>query len=102
MSKLLESGAVLDVPASVAVCPYCGGALRTGFSGWTQLGDGSWIAECLDMDCVTEPELAEDEDQSDQWEEWLAQHTYMPYVYWLPVDLKVTKWVNANYRFKID
>lgn len=97
--QIIETNAVLDVPASVATCPYCGQALKVSFDHWVQQEDGSWAIEHAALDCVAEPDL--DDEAASDYDNWLAEHTYMPYVYWLPVDVLVTKWVNENYRFNV-
>lgn len=103
--KLLETNVRLPVPGSVAKCPYCSGELFVSFSCWTECDDGSWRADGVELDCNSEPELDEERDDDEQrevYDHWLEQHTYMPYVYWLPATVTVEKWVNENYRFKMD
>ena len=96
--ELIESNATIDIPPQVAVCPYCGKKLTAAFTGWEQTVDGSWIANTVELDCEGEPDIESD---TEAFDEWLGEHTYMPYVYWLPVTELVTKWINSKYRFKI-
>lgn len=84
---------LFDVPGEVAVCPYCGGKLFTQCNAWQESKDG-WIAESLDVDCETEPDI-----DGTKWEDWFAAHSEMPYIYMLPVTIRVEKWVNENFRF---
>lgn len=99
----VASNFVFTVPSEVAVCPYCGDRLMAQCEQWGQDDDGTWVADGLHLDCVSEPDLDDDDEASlEKWNDWLDQHTYMPYVYWLPVDLKVTAWVNKHFRFKMD
>ena len=96
-------GDIIRIPREVAVCPYCGGELIARPEAWSENDDGIWEAQESGLDCVTEPELdPANESTVEEWDDWIARHTYMPYVYWLPVDMKVTKWINANYRWKHD
>ena len=100
---LLDSTAVIHIPPEVRVCPYCGGKLVAQFSGWSQDDDGSWLADCVELECDTQPELDEDlEGGTDAWDEWVANHSVMPYVYWLPATMAVEKWINERYRFRMD
>ena len=94
---VLATSAVLDVPADVQLCPYCGGRLHVQFAAWTQADNGAWEAESVELDCDTMPDF-----DSGKWEEWHARHSDMPYVYWLPATQAVEKWVNKNYRFEVD
>jgi hypothetical protein len=99
---VIRSGATLDVPPEVRLCPYCGGKLAVSFSAWTQQNNGEWCADGVELDCTTEPELPEgvfEDDPTSRWYEWLMQHSDMPYVYWLPATVEVEKWVNKTYRF---
>ena len=92
--QLLPTDAVIDVPADVAVCPYCQAPLSITFTAWEQQEDGSWAADELSCDCTTEPDI-----DTAEWPAWMKQHTYMPYVYMLPVHIKVRAWVYTRYRF---
>jgi len=99
---LLDTNAVVRIPPNVRVCPYCGGTLSASFTAWTQEDDGSWSAEEIDLECDTMPDLAEDNPSSlEAWDEWHARHSYMPYVYWLPVTVAVLRWINRRYRFRV-
>jgi len=40
-------------------------------------------------------------EDEDQWEEWMQQHSEMPYVYQLPVDERVKDFINKKYRFDL-
>jgi hypothetical protein len=94
--QLIDPDASIDIPADVAVCPYCGAALVARFTAWTEEDDGTWAASEVTVDCVSEPAI-----DGGNWESWYWQHSYMPYVYQLPVDMKVLEWINKTYRFKI-
>lgn len=79
------------------LCPYCRGNLYYTCNGWEQDKNGLWMADSFDMNCSNEP----DDMESDEWEEWLNNHSDMPYVIQLPVDTKVKAYVNKRYRFDV-
>lgn len=102
--KILPHDAIIEVPPEVAVCPYCGAKLWVQLDTWTQLDDGMWGAmedETPHANCDSEPEIHEDftDDEIDRYEEWARVHSKMPYVYQLPVEVRIGKWINATYRF---
>jgi hypothetical protein len=79
------------------LCPYCGADLVYVATGWTKHpAKNFWKAEGLESRCLQMP----DEMMSEEWDEWMNQHSYMTYVYQLPVDNKVEKYINAKFRFK--
>lgn len=86
-----------DIPRQYRRCPYCDGKISIHFESWTRNNDGTWSADFAKADCETEPSIG-----SGKWEEWIKQHTYMPYVYWLPLETILTRWVNKHYRFDMD
>lgn len=95
--RIVTSNSRIDVPCSVAVCPYCDTKLNIGVDGWTEdeANPGYWIADMpSDVCCETEPDL-DDED----WEDWFSSHSEMPYVYMLPVQSKIERWLKLNYRW---
>jgi hypothetical protein len=79
------------------LCPYCKGNLTYEANGWEQDDNGLWMADSFDMECSTEPEMG-----SQEWEDWLSNHSEHPYIYQLPVDERVKEHINENYRFKIE
>ena len=85
-----------DLPQQYRRCSYCGGKLAIHFEAWTKQDDGTWVAEWAKADCLTEPS-----ERSRKFEDWINQHCYMPYVYWLPLEQALTRWVNKHYRFNI-
>ncbi len=90
---------IIDIPEDVAVCPYCRAKLTVRLEEWTQNDDGTWGAgeSGAHGDCTAEPDV-----ESSEWDAWLEIHSDMPYVHQLPVDLKVTAWINANFRFDME
>jgi len=97
---------IINVPPEIAVCPYCGGKLTVQLDTWVQLDDGAWgVGETAHVECESEPDIPEDDDDMNAWDEsdeWDESHSAMPYVYLLPVEIKVAKWINANYRFDME
>jgi len=89
----------IQIPEEVAVCPYCKAKLSVQPDSWTQNDDGSWSLDMGHGECAAEPDMEEDEEA---WETWLANHSIEPYTYQLPVDMKVTAWINERYRFEMD
>lgn len=79
------------------LCPYCKGDLTYTCNGWEQDDGDMWAADTFDCSCSNEPEDME----SDEWEEWLNTHSEMTYVYQLPVDEEVKKYINNKYRFDL-
>jgi len=96
IKTLIKTDAVLEMPKEVAVCPICKGKLYAQFDGWVE-NDGEWQASSTSLDCENEPDI-----DSDEWWDWHRGHYSMPYVDWLPVEIKVTKWINENYVFDLD
>jgi len=102
--ELLECDAVIRLSRKVAPdlggnfrrCPYCAGRIAVHFESWTRKDDGTWAAEWAKADCLTEPS-----ERSRKFDDWMKQHSYMPYVYWLPLEQALTRWVNKHYRFNI-
>lgn len=83
----------LQVPRSVATCPICDSSLIVE-------SIDEWDAETgvpldISFNCMTEPDI-----DSDEWETWHYAHWSQPYVDWLPLEPKVEKWVQKNYRVK--
>ena len=67
-------------------------------TGYYQADDGSWVADEIIINCVTEPRLG-----TKKWDEWMRWHwENMPYVYWPPLSERVKKYVEKNYRFDIE
>jgi hypothetical protein len=98
-------GAVIDGFSIVAedkefkfkgLCPYCQGDLTYRCNGWEQDENGLWMADSFDMECSTEPDM-----ESEEWEDWMDNHSDMPYIHQLPVDERVKASINKRYRFDV-
>jgi hypothetical protein len=76
-------------------CPICGAKVYlTDIDEWGA-DDGEIIG--AHFDCETEPDI-----DSDEWEDWHNGHYHMPYVDWLPWEVKVMEWLNARYHYLDD
>lgn len=104
------NGGLIYVPREVAVCQYCEGSqqLVARPMAWEQCGKrhgvAMWKCSEFELDCMSEPELLEDNLRmavTEEWDEWMTAHSYMPYVYMLPIEIHVSKWINSCYRFVI-
>ena len=78
------------------LCPYCKSDLVYRVTGWTQNPDNTWSADMIESECQSFPGY-----ESEDFEDWLSNHSIMPYVYQLPVDQQVKKYINERYRFKV-
>lgn len=90
---VMTEGEWIEVPSEVAVCPYCESALTVCVEGASFDRRAScWVADDIASDCASEPDM-----DSPEWDEWIEHHTYMPYVYMLPVHETILRWINSNY-----
>jgi hypothetical protein len=103
--EMLECDAVIRLSRKTAPtlgknfrrCPYCAGRIAIHFEAWVKQDDGTWTADMAKADCLREPS-----ERSRKYDDWIKQHTYMPYVYWLPLEIALTRWVNGRYRFRVE
>lgn len=87
MTKFFEIDEPLAIPQSVAACPKCGKTLIiTEINEWGE--DGLSTEHGFFYTCISEPDI-----DSDEWGEWHRWHFDMPYVYWLPLQTPVYKWL---------
>ncbi len=94
--KHLDPNTHIEVPAEVAICPYCGTALTIiDVMACEDDGKGAWQATELLMVCASQPP-ASDRKAASAWD---REHSYMRYVYWLPAYMRVLGWVGQRYRF---
>lgn len=68
---------VLDIPADVALCPYCASPLYLEVDEW-ETETGTPTEAGAHIHCT-----------NDNTDEEATRHSYMPYVYWLPADRHV-------------
>ena len=73
-------------------CPICRAKVHlTGVTEWGT-DDGEIIG--IEYECETEPDI-----DSDEWWDWHRGHWNMPYVDWLPWEVRVLKWLNERYHY---
>lgn len=75
-------------------CPYCGSGLTVYVDGWVLEDDDKWKADSLNIECDTYPGF-----ESEEYYEWIEKHTYLPYTYWMPLEIELLKWINERYEF---
>jgi hypothetical protein len=73
-------------------CPICGASVYiTGVDEWES--DSGRIVH-FEHECETEPDI-----DSDEWWGWHNGHWNMPYVDWLPWEMRVYRWLDAHYFY---
>lgn len=91
----LEPEPPVWVPEKLAVCPKCGGKLAImECAGWVEGEPGLLTPHEIHLACEHEPDI-----EGETWEEWFNWHYDMPYVDWLPVEMKVLKWFARMARY---
>ena len=93
--QIVNRDYLFEIPTDVACCPYCGSKLYAQCHVWQQANNGLWVADGIDIECETEPDL-----DSEAWENWFSTHSKTPYVYQLLVTKKIKEWINKNFRFE--
>lgn len=94
--QTIDADQIISIRHDIAVCPYCNAPLYvTSIPGMSE-DDHGWKADEIELTCGSEPHL-----ESDEWGEWLKQHSFEPYVNQLPVEMKVIEWLNRHFRFAI-
>lgn len=93
---ILATDAEIQVPPGIAVCPICGANLYIEMDEWEEDGEGGWKAASPKAQCTTEPSI-----DSRKWREWHDWHYQMPYVDWLPVEMRIKAWMDKTYRFDL-
>lgn len=95
--EIVKPDHVFRIPKDIAICPYCDAEIFAQFDEWAQVDDGSWVGTGVHFDCANMP------DDSDQaFSVYVREHTYMPYVYRLPVCTKIERWILGKYRFDMN
>ena len=82
-----------EIPTALFVCPICGAQIAFEEISEYETETGKVTETGFHVTCTTEPDI-EDEDYDD----WLNGHFSMPYVDWLPLEMKVYKWLSKNFR----
>lgn len=92
----ISADQIISIRSDIAVCPYCKAPVYVTAIESLVEDEHGWKAEGIELQCGSEPEI-----DNPEWDDWLEQHSYMPYVYQLPVELKVIGWLNRHYRYAI-
>lgn len=59
------------------LCPYCGANMTYVATGWSKHpAKEFWKVDNIEGECHSEPNI---ETESEEWEEWMRQHSEMPY-----------------------
>jgi len=97
-ARIISNESEIELPDSFR-CPICGAAIQVDeISEWYEDDDGHWKAEAVKIDCVTFPGF----DDGDAFNGYMSGHWSTPYIDWLPLERRVTAWVNARYSWKLD
>ena len=95
--KTIRADDRIDIPPEVARCPICGRKITAvAFNTHQQDEQGRWYAVEVSLECETEPDI-----DSPQWMDWFQGHYSMPYIDWLPLEIKVRAWLKENFRFEL-
>lgn len=95
--KIIQSESEIKLPDSFR-CPICDAAICIDeVSEWNEDDFGNWKAAAVKIDCVMFPGF-EDEGAFD---DYMAGHWSTPYIDWLPLEKRVTDWVNARYSWAL-
>jgi hypothetical protein len=88
----------LPMPLPRFACPICGAKVYlTSVDEWGA-DDGEIIG--ASFDCETEPDIPDID--SDARGKWFEGHYRMPYVDWLPWEIKVMRWLNQHYHYRTE
>lgn len=78
-------------------CPICSSNIKITANAWEYCEKTKlWMATEIEVNCTKEPDL-----ESDEWEEWFNWHYSMPYVDWLPLEIRLLKSIQKKYRYKL-
>lgn len=84
-----------DLPIKTrAKCPICGAAVIVEeIDEWeTETGR---VTDCgFHINCETGPDI-----DSDEWDDWHRWHWSMPYVDWLPLEVRLLEEFNQKFRY---
>lgn len=92
--KILSKGDTLpEIPINLAVCPICDQPLIIEDIDEWHTGTGRVTEGGFHITCSSQPDF-----DSDDFDEWIDWHYSMPYVDWLPVQIKVYRWFDKRFR----
>lgn len=84
------------VPTDQTKCPYCDKRLFIQSLPSLVLDEeqDEWLVETIELECEAQPDDFDSDEFEALSEAFNAEHSNMPYVYWLPAEEKVIKWLN--------
>lgn len=85
-----------EIPLDLFQCPICGAQVCFVEINEYETETGKVTDTGFHISCTTEPEF-DDPDYDD----WLNNHFSMPYVDWLPLEVRVYKWLSAGFRLRL-
>lgn len=95
--KIISDVSEITLPESFK-CPICDAAIYIEeVDAWQEDDNGEIKAEAVKIDCVTFPGF----DDHDAFENYMSGHYSMPYVDWMPLEHRITAWVNARYSWQL-
>ena len=89
----------ISIPPEIAVCGICGAEVVLEIDEIEEDSAGLWAASQsgVNVNCATEPSM----DDEKAWYSFHWSHWSMPYVDWLPVQIRVYRWLLQHYRFSL-
>jgi hypothetical protein len=85
-----------EIPLDLFCCPICGAQVVFVEINEYETETGKVTDTGFHVSCTTEPKF-DDPDYDD----WLNSHFSMPYVDWLPLEVKIYKWLSAGFRLRL-
>ena len=83
------------IPANIAICPICGASVIIEDIDEWETETGRVTESGFHVNCSTELDFDDDE-----YDDWFNSHWSMPYVDWLPIEMRVYHWFDKRYRLK--
>lgn len=85
-----------EFPLDVACCPICGEPVLVGdFDEW-ETETGVVTEGGFHINCKSEPDM-----DSEEYDDWFNSHWSMPYVDWLPLEVRLYRWFTPRYRLNL-
>ena len=76
------------ISSEIGCCPICAKQIFIEeIPAMTEV-DGRWLPDEVHINCVSEPAIG-----SKKWQEWHNWHWSTPYIDWLPIRVRVEKWM---------
>lgn len=95
--KYFDQNEPPEIPIELFQCPICGVQIVFTEINEYETETGKVTSSGFHVSCITEPDF----DDPDDDDEWLDSHFSMPYIDWLPIEIKVYKWLSAGFRVRL-